>query len=168
MNKLQGIGLVLALIGAGCTAGDPAAAAADAEAVDRASTSTPVVACSQATVGTPCDDQTLCTLDDRCLDGVCVGTVNRICDEEGPCRAGGCDAANGCVYSDIEDDTPCSLACFGSARCIGGSCIADGTTEVQCPEPEGPCVESLECDSTTGACSKETLKPGEHAGFASP
>ncbi|MEE2779305.1 MAG: hypothetical protein VYE15_02195 [Myxococcota bacterium] len=109
--------------------------------------------------GTPCDDGNLCTVEDACHNGICVGGANQICDAEGACRLGSCNPAQGCVYEDAADESPCAVACFGAATCQGGSCEVDPSTAVQCPEPENACIDQLGCDSATGECTVEIYVP---------
>ena len=108
--------------------------------------------------GAACDDGNPCTLDDRCGSGVCAGSTSNPCDDEGPCRPGTCDPAEGCVYSTEVDDTPCSVACFGSATCQQGECVVDAESAVVCPRPDAPCVEKLQWEAATGACTREIYK----------
>ena len=98
---------------------------------------------------------TVITEDDRCSAGFCVGGPNVVCDAEGTCRPGTCVAGQGCVYSDVEDGQSCSVACFSSAACLAGECVPLEDTAITCPKPSQPCVESLECDTSTGQCTVE-------------
>ncbi|MEC9071916.1 MAG: hypothetical protein VX938_06025, partial [Myxococcota bacterium] len=111
--------------------------------------------CGSALDGAPCDDGNPCTLEDRCEQGLCVGATSNPCDSEGPCNPGNCDPVQGCVYSQVEDGTPCALGCFGSALCEQGSCVAVADSAVVCPEPDDPCVDQLQCESSTGECTRE-------------
>jgi hypothetical protein len=115
----------------------------------------PMGTCEGAANGTLCDDGNLCTLDDTCDSGVCVGGVNRICDEAGACQDGICDPSLGCVYTTAPDGAACSISCFDEATCELGTCTADPDSGTLCPDPESPCVTALGCDSTTGACTVE-------------
>jgi cysteine-rich repeat protein len=111
--------------------------------------------------GLACDDGDLCTLDDVCQSGHCVGSQNDPCDAEGPCRIGYCDSAQGCIYGDAANNAPCSVACFGAASCVAGACEPDADSGTQCPEPEEPCVDQLGCDQSTGECTVEIYKSAD-------
>ena len=115
-------------------------------------------ACEGEADGTPCDDGNMCTTDDACSAGQCVGGSNLVCDATDPCRTPGCDPEIGCYTTEVADGTPCSAGCFESASCQGGSCTVDPESAVVCPEPEEPCVDQLQCDPQTGACTRLTLR----------
>jgi hypothetical protein len=113
--------------------------------------------CQDEIDGTPCDDGLPCTIDDQCDGGLCLGAQHTICDAEGPCRMGVCDDNGACVYSDVEDDSPCGVACFQEASCQAGECKATPGTEQPCESPDNPCVDELKCDPSTGACTVEIV-----------
>ena len=119
--------------------------------------------CAGLKEGDPCDDDNLCTLDDRCTGGICVGATSLACDEEGPCRLGECDPDLGCTYRDADEGQACQVACFTAASCIGGVCEADPESGVTCPSPDidEPCVLELRCEASTGACTKKIYQPIE-------
>lgn len=102
------------------------------------------------TIG-PCDDFNECTVNDTCIDGVCVGTpvsgnscdadgdrctegdacVDGVCtpgppatcDDQNPCTDDRCDPPSGCSF--VRDDrNPCTDAdpCTADV-CIGGQCV---------------------------------------------
>ncbi len=73
-----------------------------------------------------CDDRNPCTLDDKCVAGVCTGNAYS-CPTPGLCRAARCDGKGGCIEEPMPD------------RCtIDGTCFAIGA-----PHPDDPC---LQCD----------------------
>lgn len=109
--------------------------------------------CTLQTDGAPCEDADPCTTDDQCSGGVCVGGANLVCDAEGSCREGTCEAGIGCQYTDREDAAPCAISCFGEAFCFAGECQAEADSKIPCPQPTDPCVLSLECDTQTGLCT---------------
>ena len=121
----------------------------------------PAGPCDGLPDGTPCEDGDVCTLDDVCDGGQCVGGVNRSCDDQGPCQPGVCDEALGCVYETLADGAACSVACFDVATCQTGACVVDGDSEVQCPTPDSDCIAELRCATATGDCTVEIYAPNE-------
>ena len=119
----------------------------------------PSGSCQGLSNGSICDDGNTCTLNDSCSGGICVGGVNRTCDEEGQCRLGTCDPDDGCSYADEPPGTRCDIACYSRSMCQDGACVADTTSDTICPTPDNPCVAELGCDSNTGACTVEIYKP---------
>ena len=60
--------------------------------------------------GTPCDDGDLCTINDVCVNGICVGTP-KICDDGDPCTDDSCNPLTGeCEYTlkSCDDSNPCT------------------------------------------------------------
>lgn len=88
--------------------------------------------------GMACDDNVVCTDDDRCdAAGACVGTgVPGCCTTDAQC-----DDSNACTQGDSCDTT--------TGRCSQG-------TEVICPQDANACTAAPACVPTTGFCSDET------------
>ena len=156
--------LILGL--SGC--GDESVVTADATSADTSITDTqvedtaPAGPCDGKTDGDSCDDGDPCTLDDICSAGECVGGSNDPCESDSTCQTGTCVAGEGCKYENAEDGTECSVTCFDVATCIEGDCKADAASAVVCATPEEagkPCLEELQCDLETGACTVEIFKP---------
>ena len=49
------------------------------------------------TPGLPCDDKLDCTVDDKCVDGLCQGEAYS-CDDGRPCTVNNCDGVGGCEF----------------------------------------------------------------------
>lgn len=97
--------------------------------------------------GNVCDDGDLCTLDDRCISGVCVGTVND-CEDGNICTQGVCDPATGkCNQTLLTTECDDGDNCTENDVCSGGGC--NGTDKV-CEDDE-ECTEDS-CDPATGDC----------------
>jgi hypothetical protein len=109
--------------------------------------------CEALADGAECDDGDSCTEGDECKSGNCVGGASKVCDSEGQCRTGSCDPEEGCVYEDVENETPCLVACFSVSSCIDGECQPDADTAIKCPEAVDSCVAKLQCDPSTGECT---------------
>ncbi len=76
--------------------------------------------CSYTNVSGECADGNLCTVDDRCEDGVCVGDPVE-CPAANECTASGaCDAGSGlCSLLLVEDGTECG----NGGECQTGQCV---------------------------------------------
>ncbi|HRI67309.1 MAG TPA: kelch repeat-containing protein [Polyangium sp.] len=105
--------------------------------------------------GPTCDDDNLCTNNDRCQDGVCRGEL-KICPG-GTCYDEQCDPLNGmCTKFPQADGTTCNddNACTLNDVCQGGACNGDRKV---CPEidachwgvcagPNGECQNIVNVD----------------------
>ena len=124
------------------------------------------------TNGVACDDQNVCTADDGCTGGFCVGTPLNCTATQ--CQTCACDPVSGCVYQDVVDGTSCrqdtcSVSTCSAGRCTGapmdcthlddhcglGQCV-DGEC-VHVPGTDGTlCDDGLHCTSSdhceSGTC----------------
>jgi hypothetical protein len=97
---------------------------------------------------TSCDDASVCTTRDVCIDGRCVGGAPLACDDSDLCTVDTCDPASGCRHDSIAslctDDNPCT-----DERCEP----ADGCVY---PFNTAPCDDANACTAndlcTSGAC----------------
>ena len=70
-----------------------------------------------------CDDGSVCSVGDACLNGSCKGGVLLECDDNDRCTTDACDSLVGCVYSasnTCDDGDVCSEGDF----CVFGTCLA--------------------------------------------
>jgi hypothetical protein len=98
--------------------------------LDLGTQSVPCDGCSGKPDGTPCDDANTCTSNDKCINGVCVGTPIPNCALT--CTAGYADCnqnpADGCetnLSTSLTNCGACGNVCSGangSATCIAGAC----------------------------------------------
>ena len=70
-----------------------------------------------------CDDGDVCTLNDQCVQGVCMpGNTPNPCDDGSACTLDQCQPAFGCLHGPIEgpcdDGDPCTIGDY----CAGGTC----------------------------------------------
>ena len=106
--------------------------------------------CVVENVDSPCDDDSVCTREDRCLDGVCVGQAvpcqadtcslgvceslrgclqvpdPEACADNNPCTADLCDPETGCANEWVSDGTECpgqNIQCQIAHACFRGNCI---------------------------------------------
>lgn len=91
-----------------------------------------------------CEDGDPCTLDDRCVSGLCVGGAPK-CDDGNPCTEDSCQEG-ACDHQDLSD-VPCEdgNACTVDGVCVAGEC--KGTTRL-CDDGNS-CTEDG-CDPATG------------------
>jgi len=108
--------------------------------------STPVCdpkGCQDELAGTPCDDGSVCSVDDFCDgDGHCIGGAPLVCD--GPCLT--CDPTAGCVPKPASARCDDGNACTAGEHCsgVGNDCI--GGQPVSCT---GQCLTGS-CDPQIG------------------
>ncbi|GMV42703.1 MAG: hypothetical protein AMXMBFR64_44190 [Myxococcales bacterium] len=88
----------------------------------------------------PCDDQNPCTVDDSCVNGLCVGAAGS-CDDGNECTFDGCSPVDGCVH--VPHALPCDDgdACTANDQCGAGVCAGDAV----------PCDDGNPC--TTDGCN---------------
>lgn len=67
-----------------------------------------------------CDDQDVCTVDDGCLAGQCVGVAINCTHQE--CQACACDPVLGCQYVNLVDGATCHLDTCTTSTCLAGAC----------------------------------------------
>jgi hypothetical protein len=107
----------------------------------------------------PCDaDGSVCTKDDKCVNGKCQAGEQLLCDDKNPCTLDACDVAKGCTATN-NDGLGCDAdnnECTQNDACQGGKCNP-GTAKA-CDSGD-QCVEG-KCNIITGAC-KYTPKNGD-------
>ena len=113
----------------------------------------------------PCDDNNLCTQDDRCSDGSCVGELLE-CDDDVDCTIDACSSDEGCVFigndDACSDQQPCTLdvcsdtgctnepapdytVCGEIESCVAAEvCIAQACTSIEIPDGV-PCSDNDAC-----------------------
>jgi hypothetical protein len=105
--------------------------------------------------GAACDaDQSSCTTDDTCKDGVCEPGVSLNCDDKNVCTTDSCDPKEGCKF--IGNTAPCDAdgsACTENDSCLDKSCNA-GKAKV-CDDKE-VCTEDS-CDKADASCKTKNL-----------
>lgn len=108
---------------------------------------TPKTGCSYYPNQDFCNDGSLCTSNDQCVQGQCNGTV-LACDDGIQCTNDGCNPESGCVHEVVdlpcEDGNPCTLG----DSCEEAFCVS-GTQKV-CND-NNTCTSEY-CDLDTGDC----------------
>lgn len=93
--------------------------------------------------GLGCDDNNLCTIDDTCWNGMCVGLTKNCSSFDDQCSQGICEVSTGlCRGAPINDFQPCTddLYCTVGDQCRNGICVP-GTTD--------PCLNGASCEEAT-------------------
>ena len=92
-----------------------------------------------------CDNADSCTVNTKCLEGVCSGGAQVNCNDGNPCTDDSCNPVTGCVHENNE--APCSDGdvCTTSDTCSEGACVG------------GP---SLVCDDGDACSGEESCDPG--------
>lgn len=106
----------------------------------------PVTGCYHANNSAPCDDGSLCTLNDFCSGGICRGTAVS-CNDSNPCTDDFCNATTGaCIYTNNTASCSDSNACTSGDFCSLGVCQSG--SPVVCND-NIPCT-SDSCQPVTG------------------
>ena len=123
------------------------------------------VGCEHAHIDVACDDGNACTLSDNCVDGVCVGSVPPVCDDETVCTADQCDPAVGCIApfeSDCDSPGPVGGYYEGTVSVVGSieptfsflpsaDYVCEGSVSAVVDRLEGPRTSTG--PATSRACS---------------
>ena len=98
-----------------------------------------------------CDDGDLCTSDDACKSGACVGSLVDCTEVSGLCLQPLCNPLSGQCDLPLVDGTSCNDEdlCNGVEVCAAGQCI--GGTAVSCDDDENPCTDDV-CNPLDGSC----------------
>jgi len=81
--------------------------------------------CFSVPVPGPCNDGSVCTTGDGCVQGQCSG-IPIDCSDGNPCTVDGCAPVGGCTHSNAANGSPCpedELPCTDS-QCTDGQCLA--------------------------------------------
>jgi hypothetical protein len=119
--------------------------------------------------GTPCDDDDICTVDDRCVEGRCVGGGALECVSENPCLDGFCssDVAGGCYFEpvtgrDCDDGDPCTA----DSVCREGECVAQDyicdcdPDDDRCEEEDGNRCNGIQVCEVIDGLPRCVTEPG--------
>jgi len=137
----------------------------------------PKVGCAHMPQDKPCSDGDQCTLVDKCVAGMCVGSVPPVCDDGNLCTDDSCVANTGCVFKanavPCDDKNACTTGdkC-GNAVCNGGpapNCNdGDKCTDDSCDPAKGCinvlntdfAVDELNCGFCGNVCAEFTVCQG--------
>jgi hypothetical protein len=93
---------------------------------------------------TPCDDGSVCTVDDVCVSGTCTGS-KKTCDEGTACTVDSCHPTKGCIYTTILGSCDDGDACTKGDACLGKACVG---VKVTCDDGNA-CTKSDACANGT-------------------
>ena len=113
------------------------------------------VGCTATPNNDPCDDNSVCTTDDSCLDGSCAGGTPISCDDFDTCTDDACDPETGCSHT--LNTAPCTdnSACTTQDACSEGACV--GGPAPVCDD-ENPCTDDF-CDVSLGCVATNNDVP---------
>ncbi len=92
-----------------------------------ADTCVPVIGCKHDVLtGNACSDGDVCTTQDHCKEGVCLGVAASACDDQNACTDDACDPKKGCQHAPNSQPCDDGNVCTTNDACTGGGCT--GTT----------------------------------------
>ncbi len=110
----------------------------------------------------PCDDEDICTENDTCQDGECVGATLD-CDDDNACTDDSCDSVDGCVNDNntsvCDDENECTL----NDTCQEGLCQGGGA--VDCND-DNICTDDS-CDPSSGCVNDNNTDPCDDGQYCS-
>jgi len=139
----------------GCTFGDHCVDGAcihtglldcDDEKVCTTDSCDPKTGCKHADNTAACSDGDLCTPNDTCVGGACVGSGQLPCDDGNVCTTNACDPKTGCTTANTTAECDDKNACTPADVCIAGACTGTGT--VVCEDNKVCTTDS--CDPALG------------------
>ncbi|RJO67477.1 MAG: hypothetical protein C4523_09070 [Myxococcales bacterium] len=102
--------------------------------------------------GLDCDDESLCTSNDACQDGVCTGLAAD-CADTNPCTVDGCDPSTGeCLHDEAAAN---GQGCDDLNLCTEGDVCLDGVCQSGGPKD----CSFLNTDCAVGACAAGVCLP---------
>lgn len=110
---------------------------------------TQMTGCIHEPVAGACNDASVCTFDDRCIEGRCGGSPVD-CDDGNQCTTDYC-TPDGCAHATIAGCEPCQADtdCVSPGPCEKGVCdVATGTCRVEIQRTDGCCVSISDCPET--------------------
>jgi len=107
--------------------------------------------------GIPCDDGDICTEEDRCSGGRCVGGRETNCNDGEPCTGDSCDPLLGCVHHVLEGPCEDGDPCTYGELCVDGTC--EGGLPYDCDDNDPCTVDSC----GWGGCVHDATNPCDDA-----
>jgi Cys-rich repeat protein len=96
-----------------------------------------------------CDDQSLCTVGDACVNGECVLGSEKDCDDHNGCTIDDCDGETGCFYQSEDGECDDGTDCTEGDHCEAGQCVP-GELVCACVN-DGGCFELNDDDLCNGS-----------------
>jgi hypothetical protein len=117
----------------------------------------PVAGCLHVPNTAFCTDGDLCTVSDKCSNGVCKGTPIACDDDDDVCTTDSCKQGT-CVFTPTGADGCCQTA----ADCSDGDpCTVESCVEGSCNLVNTCCQSDLECSDGDDVCTIDTCVAGD-------
>ena len=102
-----------------------------------------------------CDDEDVCTTQDQCQLGKCIGSAPLSCNDNNSCTDDTCDPEAGCQF--LPNDAECSdnSECTTGDHCLEGLCVVTGI--LTCKD-ENVCTDDS-CDPAVGCVFAANIAP---------
>ena len=114
----------------------------------------PAQACKYINNTIPCNDGSVCTLNDQCVLGQCKGqTIN--CADTNSCTDDGCNATTGCFHTNNNVVCDDKDSCTSASQCVNGAC--QGTAATVCND-NNPCTDDS-CNASIGCVFTPNTQP---------
>lgn len=95
----------------------------------------------------PCDDGNICSIGDRCIEGMCLGTSQNTCNDNNVCTTDSCLNGYGCIYANKPGPCSDNSVCTIGDTCVSGTCVP-GSTLLDCNDGNF-CTDDF-CDPVAG------------------
>ena len=102
-----------------------------------------------------CNDGNVCTTNDACSAGACVGGTPPVCNDGNVCTTDTCDPLLGCVFTDNNALCDDGNACTTGDTCVAGACV--GGPPLDCND-DNSCTDDL-CDPLTSCAYADNSAP---------
>ena len=136
-----------------CVAGIPALCEDANECTDDSCDA--AAGCVHLNNSAPCSDGDVCTTEDTCVDGQCLGGEDLLCDDGNECTDDACDVAVGCVHPANQAQCDDGNDCTAGDHCVAGKCQFETTLECN---DNNPCTADT-CDALKGCVYAITAGP---------
>ena len=88
--------------------------------------------CEGKANGAICEDGSPCTINEKCVDGDCIGGDSIVCDDGNSCTSGACDFKYGCLFEPIDANCEDDDICTQGGSCVEGECV--GSDPIECDD----------------------------------
>ena len=110
----------------------------------------PVTGCHYTLNEDPCNDGDLCTVNDHCHLGDCIGGAELVCNDGNLCTDDACLPDAGCTFTPNQDACDDGSICSVGDQCAGGWCVPGPMKECN---DQDLCTDDY-CDAQAG-CQNE-------------
>jgi len=103
----------------------------------------------------PCNDGDVCTINDHCELGECIGAGDLPCNDGNSCTDDSCDSDAGCQFVPNQVDCDDQNLCTDDDKCKSGICV--GGTSVSCDD--GNLCTDDSCEPADGCIHNTNILP---------